>query len=165
MRIFEEVEDRIVENCPFSRIPPEAGKYFHVPTKRPLRSSHSVEKIQFDVPISRLNLLNLRQQRYIHNSCSCVREKWFENTRHDHALSIRINRDRCTDGLFTIYKYYVSNIVTRKSKKWEQSYVFFSFYFFFFLRYYERISLLPYKFTFVRNILHVTEAFKLFKVL
>lgn len=109
MGIFEELEDRIVENCPFSRIPPEAGKYFHVPTKRPLRSSHSVEKIQFDVPISRLNLLNLRQQRYIHNSCSCAREKWFENTRHDRALSIRINKDRYTvhgGGLFTTYKYY-----------------------------------------------------------
>lgn len=160
MRIFEEVEDRIVENCPFSRIPPEAGKYFHVPTKRPLRSSHSVEKIQFDVPISRLNLLNLRQQRYIHNSCSCAREKWFENTRHDHALSIRINR---TDYLRSINITF--QILLHVNRKSENNLTYFFLFIFFFLRYYERISLLPYKFTFVRNILHVTEAFKLFKVL
>lgn len=157
MGIFEELEDRIVENCPFSRIPPEAGKYFHVPTKRPLRSSHSAEKIQFDVPISRLNLLNLRQQRYIHNSCSCAREKWFENTRHDRALSIRINKDRYTvhgGGYLrliniTLLRIFLLSLFLFPPCK----------------RYHERISLLPYKFTFMRNVSHVAEAFKLFKIL
>lgn len=73
---YSKSSNRIVENCPF--LCAGNDNTFSFLANVPLRVSFRVEKIQFDVPISWLNLLNLRQQIFITLAHIQTRfKKWF----------------------------------------------------------------------------------------